>query len=59
MFSIVFLELKSLTKISDNKVSKDWNIGFTVVLVTFLYYLLNYLPFLITVAAASNAQREN
>ena len=49
MFSLAFMELKSLTKISADKVTKDWWIGFTVVLVTVLSNLIIYVPFLIVV----------
>lgn len=58
MFSIAFLELKSLTKISDDKVTKDWRIGFTVVFATFCSYLIIYIPFLIVILSQGdeNAQ---
>ena len=46
MFSLAFLEIKSLTKISDAKSSKDWKIGITVVGVIVLAYLSIYLVFL-------------
>jgi len=56
MFSIVFLELKSLTKISDDKSSKDLKIGFSVVMTTFVSYMLIYLPFFIPMIASSDPQ---
>ena len=43
MFSLAFLEIKSLTKISDTKSTKDWKIGITVVGVILLSYLCIYI----------------
>ena len=46
MFSLAFLEIKSLTKISDTKSTKDWKIGITVVSVILLSYLCIYIVLL-------------
>ena len=46
MFSLAFLEIKSLTKISDTKSTKDWKIGITVVSVILLAYLFIYVVLL-------------
>ena len=46
MFSLAFLEIKSLTKISDTKSTKDWKIGITVVGVILLSYLCIYIVLL-------------
>ena len=40
MFSLAFLEIKSLTKISNTKTKKDWNLGCTIILAVFFNYLL-------------------
>ena len=45
MFSLVFLQMKARTKISDAKPEKDFKIGLTVVLAISLIYLFTYLPF--------------
>ena len=46
MFSLAFLEIKSLTKISDTKSTKDWKIGITVVGAILLSYLCIYIVLL-------------
>ena len=43
MFSLAFLEIKSLTKISDTKSSKDWKIGFSVIATVLASYLCIYI----------------
>ena len=43
MFSLAFLEIKSLTKISDTKSSKDKKIGLTVIGAILISYLCVYL----------------
>ena len=50
MFSLAFLEVKSLTKISDTKSAKDGKIGVAVVAAILISYLAIYLVLL-----ASNA----
>ena len=47
MFSLAFLEIKSLTKISNTKASSDWKMGCSVNLVIFLSYFLVFTVFLI------------
>lgn len=48
MFSLSFLEMKSLTKISDNKSKKDFSIGLKVILAIFISYVLMFAPMLIS-----------
>ena len=45
MFSLAFLEIKSLTKISDTKSAKDFKIGITVIGVILFFYLSIYIVF--------------
>ena len=47
MFSLAFLEIKSLTKISDTKSSKDWKIGIFVITTILVSYLSVYIAFFI------------
>ena len=46
MFSLAFLEIKSLTKISDTKSSKDWKIGIFVIAAVLFSYLSIYIVLL-------------
>ena len=59
MFSLAFLEIKSRTKISNSKTSIDKKIGFFVILTVFLYYVLVYLPLLISNTAADDGIKAN
>jgi len=49
MFTIAFLELKSVTKISDVKSSKDFRFGFAVIVATFATYMFMYLPLILSI----------
>ena len=51
MFTIAFLELKSLTKISDDKSSKDFKSGLMVIVATFASYILMYLPLILSIGS--------
>ena len=51
MFTIAFLELKSLTKISDDKSSKDFKSGLMVIVATSASYILMYLPLILSIVS--------
>ena len=59
MFSLAFLEIKSRTKISNSKTSIDKKIGLAVILTVFLYYILVYLPLLISNTASGDGLKAN
>ena len=51
MFSLYFLEIKSLTKIGNDKAKKDWKTGLFVILTVYLSYMLIYIVMIIGNAA--------
>ena len=51
MFTIAFLELKSLNKISDDKSSKDFKSGLMVIVATSASYILMYLPLILSIVS--------